>query len=98
MSHSQRISSQRVHDQRGEEDTPAHHWLRPARALWIAVVVPAYALWLAQLPAYVSAVRHDPTADAAPGASIALQLGLADLRRLDAWGLSLDVYAGAIIA
>jgi hypothetical protein len=98
MSQSQRISSQRVHDQRGEEDTPAHHWLRPARALWIAVVVPAYALWIAQLPAYVSAVRHDPTADAAPGASIALQLGLADLRRLDAWGLSLDVYAGAIIA
>jgi len=97
MSHAQRVLSKRIHDQRGAQDMSAHRWVRPARVLWIVVIVAAYALWLTQLPAYVSAVRHIRIANAAPDASIALQLGLADVQRLDAWGLSLDVYAGVII-
>lgn len=111
MTHSQRSVPRQVHHRRGlrrarqisgaradaraAENTPAHRWLRPARALWLALVVPAYALWLAQLPAYIWALRH-PTVGAAP--DIAIQLGLADLQRLHAWGLSLAVYAGVLIA
>ena len=95
MIHAQRILSKRIHDQSGAEDTPTQRWLRPARALWIAIVAPAYALWITQLPAYMASLRYHPTSSAA---SSSLQLSLADLHRLHAWGLSPNVYVGGFFA
>lgn len=101
MTHSQRAISTQVGEGHNNTSTmPAHRWLRPARVLWAAIVVPAYALWITQLPAYMSALRYDPTTGATPGAvsvaSSSLQLSLADLHHLHAWGLSQNVYVVGI--
>lgn len=97
MTYSQRATSPQVGE--GQRDTstmPAMRWLRPARTLWVAIVVPAYALWITQLPAYLSSLRYVPASGAAhgasSGASSSLQLSLTDLHHLHAWGISPNVY------
>lgn len=79
-------------------DAREQRWLRPARVTWLAIVVPAYALWLTHLPAYVAAVLRQPSAGDAPIPIASVQLALADLQRLHAWGLPFAVYATGMIA
>ncbi len=94
------LGDQRQNDATSASDigeTPARRWLRPARAIWLAIVVPAYALWLTQAPAYVAAVLRQPTADGSPTPIASVQLTLADLQWLHSWGLSHAVYAAGTI-
>lgn len=63
-----------------------------ARMGWIAVVVPAYALFIATLPSYfVSLHTLYP-----PSSPFTVLLSPSDVHLLKAWGLSLDFYAIAM--
>lgn len=73
-------------------------WLRYARILWIAIVAPAYALWLSQGPAYVAELSQHPAGRDSSIATASLHLSIANLQRLHAWGLSLDVYVVGAVA
>jgi hypothetical protein len=70
-------------------------WLNLARVLWIGIVVSAYALFIANIPAYFASlhVLHAPNVQAFTG-----QLTLADVHTLQTWGLSLDFYATCMLA
>ena len=65
-------------------------WLNLARVLWLCIVIPAYALFLVNIPTYFASlhVPHAPNAQMFTG-----QLTPADVHTLQAWNLSLDFYA-----
>ena len=69
-------------------------WLKQARVLWISIVVPTYALFIANIPAYFASLHllHATNVQAFTG-----QLTLADVHTLQAWGLSLDFYAAYMV-
>jgi len=69
-------------------------WLKQARVLWISIVVPTYALFIANIPAYFASLHllHATNVQAFTG-----QLTLADVHTLQAWGLSLDFYAACMV-
>lgn len=69
-------------------------WLHLVQLLWLCVVVPAYVLLLANIPAYFASlhVLHASGAQVFTG-----QLSIDDLRALHAWGLSLDLYAASLV-
>jgi hypothetical protein len=68
--------------------------LTVARAGWLAIVVPAYALFIAALPSYFASLHHLYPASAQP---FTVQLTAADVHRLQTWHLSLDFYAAAMV-
>ena len=81
---------------RNRESTPPSvppvqgYWLVLARIVWLIIVVPAFVLFVANIPAYFLALHRLRT----PGTSLLTgQLTLADLHTLQAWGISLDFYA-----
>ncbi|HKV58786.1 MAG TPA: hypothetical protein VJO32_10915 [Ktedonobacteraceae bacterium] len=65
-----------------------------ARIAWIIIVVPAFALFVANIPAYYAALHHLR----APGPQLITgQLTLVDRHTLQTWGLSLDFYAVCMV-
>ncbi len=70
-------------------------WLRLVQLLWLCIVLPAYALLVANIPALYASlhVLHASGAEVFTG-----QLSLDDLGILQTWGLSLDMYAATLIA
>jgi hypothetical protein len=68
--------------------------LNLARVLWICIVVPAYTLFLVNIPAYFMSLHmlHAPNAQTFTG-----QLTLSDVHTLQAWNLSLDFYASFMV-
>lgn len=69
-------------------------WLVLARMAWVIIVIPAFVLFVANIPAYFAALHHLP----APGPHfISGQLTLADRHTLQTWGLSLDFYAVCMV-
>ncbi len=71
------------------------YWLILARIIWLVVVVPAFVLFVANIPAYYIALHRLRT----PGAQLFMgQLTLADIHTLQSWGLSLDFYALCMVA
>jgi hypothetical protein len=69
-------------------------WLLLARVGWIGIVVPLYALFVANVPAYFASLHllHAPNVQTFTG-----QLTLKDVYTLQAWGLSLDFYATCMV-
>jgi len=69
-------------------------WLLLARVGWIGIVVPMYALFVANVPAYFASLHllHAPNVQTSTG-----QLTLSDVHTLQAWGLSLDFYATCMV-
>ena len=65
-------------------------WLTLARLAWILIVVPTFALFVANIPAYFAALHrlHFPGQHVFTG-----QLTLVDIHTLQSWGFSLDFYA-----
>src|SRR5712664_4950093 len=70
-------------------------WLILARIVWIAIVVPTYALFLAYVPAYFASLRLPHVANAQLST---IQPTLSDLQMLHMMGLSLDLYAAYMVA
>ena len=70
------------------------HWLNLARFLWISIVLSAYALLIANIPAYFASlhVLHAANTQVFTG-----QLSPADVHTLQGWGLSLDFYAACMV-
>ncbi len=66
------------------------YWLTLARIAWIAIVVPAFVLFVANIPAYFLALHRLSPASTQPFTG---QLAPADFHTLQAWGVSLDFYA-----
>src|SRR5438270_12887113 len=64
-------------------------WLLLARIVWISIVVPTYALFVARVPAYFTSLHllHPPT-----GQISTVQLTPADVQSLQSVGFSLDLY------
>jgi len=69
-------------------------WLLLARVGWIGIVVPMYALFVANVPAYFASLHllHAPNMQTFTG-----QLTPGDVHILQAWGLSLDFYATCMV-
>ena len=69
-------------------------WLTLARLAWIVIVVPTFALLVANIPAYFAALHrlHFPGQHVFTG-----QLTLVDIHTLQSWGLSLDFYATCMV-
>lgn len=69
-------------------------WLRLVQSLWLCIVVPAYILLVANIPALFASlhVLHASGARVFTG-----QLSFDDLRALQTLGLSLDVYAALLV-
>jgi hypothetical protein len=69
-------------------------WLTLARIGWLVIVVPTFALFIANIPAYFVALHHlhYPSQHVFRG-----QLTLADIHTLKSWGLSLDFYAMCMV-
>jgi len=69
-------------------------WLIFVRMVWIALVVPAYALFFANIPAYFASLHllHAPNTS-----TFTIQLTSGDVPTLQAWGLSLDFYATCMV-
>jgi hypothetical protein len=69
-------------------------WLTLARIGWIVIVVPTFALFIANIPAYFAALHrlHSPGQHVFRG-----QLTLIDIHILQSWGLSLDFYATCMV-
>jgi hypothetical protein len=65
-----------------------------ARIAWIVIVVPTFALFVANIPAYFAALHrlHFAVQHVFRG-----QLTLEDIRILQSWGLSLDFYATCMV-
>ena len=70
-------------------------WLLLARIVWISIVVPTYALFVASVPAYFTSLHllHAPN-----GQIFTVQLTPADVHTLQAVGFSLDFYAICMVA
>jgi hypothetical protein len=70
-------------------------WLLLARIVWISIVVPTYALFVASVPAYFTFLHllHAPN-----GQIFTVQLTPADVHTLQAVGFSLDFYAICMVA
>lgn len=70
------------------------HRLFFARIVWIAIVVPAYALFIANIPAYFASLHllHVPKTE-----TFSIQLTSRDIALLQSWGLSLDFYATCLL-
>src|SRR5438874_8335771 len=69
-------------------------WLLLARVVWVGIVVPMYALFVANVPAYFASLH---LLRAANGPMFTVQLTLADVHTLQGWGLSLDFYAACML-
>src|SRR5438067_8333688 len=69
-------------------------WLNLARVLWISIVVPTYALFIVNIPAYFMSLQllHTLYEQSFTG-----QLTLADVHTLKMWNLSLDFYATCMV-
>jgi len=69
-------------------------WLLLARVGWVFIVVPMYALFVANVPAYFASLHllHAPNVQTSTG-----QLTLGDVHTLQTWGLSLDFYATCMV-
>jgi len=82
-------------DRGGESDTLLRgRWLIFLRLAWFAIVVPTYALFVANVPAYFASLHrlHAPDAQL-----LSVQLTPADVQALQAMGLSLDFYAACMV-
>jgi hypothetical protein len=69
--------------------------MRLARIAWLAIVVPAYALFAAELPAFAAWLGRMRTPGESP---VTARLTPADVRTLHGWGLSLGVYVVSLVA
>ncbi len=71
-----------------------------ARAVWLAVVVPAYALLVTNLPAYVSSLSHvqSPVNPVASGGALSVQPTPANIQLLRTLGISLGSYVVCMLA
>jgi hypothetical protein len=69
-------------------------WLIFGRLLWIAIVVPAYALFVADIPAYFASLHllRAPTVQ-----TFSVQLTSGDVQALESLGLSVDFYAMGMV-
>ena len=70
------------------------NWLILARSIWIALVVPAYALFFVNVPAYVASLQQMRAHDTR---MFTLQLSSDDVGMLHSIGLSLDFYATCMV-
>jgi hypothetical protein len=70
------------------------NWLLVARVVWLGIIVPLYALFIANVPAYFAALHllHAPNVQTFTG-----QLTSTDVQTLQTWGLSLDFYATCMV-
>jgi hypothetical protein len=69
-------------------------WLTLARLAWIVIVVPTFALYVANIPAYFVALHRLRS----PGQRLFTgQLRPVDIFTLHSWGLSLDFYATCLV-
>jgi hypothetical protein len=69
-------------------------WLTLARVVWIVIVVPTLALYVANIPAYFAALHRLRY----PGQHLFTgQLRPVDILNLHSWGLSLDFYATCLV-
>lgn len=69
-------------------------WLTLARFAWIVIVVPSFALFVANIPTYFASLHRLRT----PGLYVFRgQLTLVDIHTLQSWGLSLDFYATCMV-
>jgi hypothetical protein len=65
-------------------------WLIFGRLLWLVIVVPSYALFIADIPAYFASLR---LLRAPHVQTFSVQLALGDVQTLESMGLSVDFYA-----
>src|SRR5690242_1581263 len=65
-----------------------------ARVGWIIIVVPALLVYIASMPGYFAALHHLAASNTH---GFTGQLTLADLQRLQAFGLSVDFYAACML-
>ena len=70
------------------------NWLLVARVVWLGIIVPLYALFIANVPAYFASLHllHAPNVQTFTG-----QLTSTDVHTLQTWGLSLDFYATCMV-
>ena len=96
MKHVDEVSRAVSSDLMSNKDTTRIHqpWLTLARIGWIVIVVPTFALFVANIPAYVAALHrlHHPSQHVFTG-----QLTIVDIHTLQSWGLSLDFYATCMV-
>lgn len=70
-------------------------WLTLARFAWIVIVVPSFALFVANIPTHFASLHRLRT----PGLHVFMgQLTLVDIHTLQSWGISLDFYATCMVA
>src|SRR5947209_20234662 len=64
------------------------------RSLWIATVVPAYVVFIVNIPAYYASLHLQRAPDMQ---TFSVQLTSSDIQALQSMGLSLDFYAAAMV-
>jgi hypothetical protein len=69
-------------------------WLTLARIAWIVIVVPTFVVFVANIPAYFTALHRLHASDQHVFRG---QLNLVDVHTLQSWGLSLDFYATCMV-